>query len=591
MTERTQRRLAAIVSADVVGYSRLMGVDEVGTLADLRAHRGELVDGLIAEHGGRIVKTMGDGLLLEFPSVVEATECAIKVQRGMAARNENVDLDQRIIFRIGVNLGDVIIEGDDILGDGVNLAARLQEIAAPGGVAVSGRVHEDVRARLEAKFEDTGEQSLKNIDQPVRVWRWLQSQSSNVAASESFGGKTQPLSDKPSLAVLPFDNMSGDPEQEYFSDGMAEDIITALSRFHQFFVIARNSSFTYKGQAVDIKQVAGELGVQYVIEGSVRRAGNRVRITAQLIDAATSNHIWAERYDRELDDIFAVQDEITERVAMAMGPELAAAEVARVRRKSVPELGIWEKIARANWHGSKFTEKDNGKAENLLAGALDVDPENARIHAALSATYLLDALYNWRRPPTDSRTMTLEMAQRAVNLDREDEFAHAQLGAGLLVLKRHEDSTQRLRTAVSLNPNYSQALGTLGVVLVYTHNYDEGLELLQKAIQLSPKDPLLPMYLVVAGIPHFNDERYDEARMWAEKALHENPNFPTGHRFLAAVLGMLGDLDAARAAYENFDRMAPGMTVKACVQAVPFAFEVDAKRFAEGLRRAGMPEG
>jgi len=474
MTERTQRRLAAIVSADVVGYSKLMGADEVGTHARLKAQFTELIEPNIAQHGGRVVKLMGDGLLAEFPSVIDAVNWAVEVQIKIAELESGRAADQRIEYRVGVNLGDIIVDGDDIFGDGVNVAARLQEIAETGGVCISDKVHGEVRGKISVEFTDGGAQAVKNIAEPVHVWRWSPNQQAPDKSIVAGDSEPLPLPDKPFIAVLPFDNMSGDPEQEYFSDGIAEDIITALSRFHQFFVIARNSSFTYKGQAVEIKKVAGELGVQYVIEGSVRRAGNRVRITAQLIDAATSNHIWAEHYDRELDDIFAVQDEITERVAMAMGPELAAAEVARVRRKSIPELGTWEMIARANWHGSKFTEKDNGEAEILLAGALDIDPENARIHAALSATYLLDALYNWRRPPADSRSMTLEMAQRAVNLDREDEFAHAQLGFVLLALKRHEASTQRLRTAVSLNPNYSQALGTLGVVLVYTHNYDEG---------------------------------------------------------------------------------------------------------------------
>jgi TolB-like protein len=321
--------------------------------------------------------------------------------------------------------------------------------------------------------------------------------------------------------VLPFDNMSGDPEQEYFSDGIAEDIITALSRFHQFFVIARNSSFTYKGRSVEVKQVARELGVQYVIEGSVRRAGNRVRITAQLIDAASDHHIWAERYDRELDDIFAVQDEITERIAMAVGPELASTEMARARRKNIPDLGVWEMIARAGWHHFKYTEKDNGEAEDLLCKALEIDPDNARIHAALSGSYMIDGLFGWRRPQPRSRAMALEMGQKAVALDKEDELAHAQLGVSLNMSKRQEEATQRFRTAIKLNPNESLALGGLGILLVYTHEHDEALELLHKAMQLSPKDRRLPFYILHIGVHHFFAERYDEARIWAEKAVHE----------------------------------------------------------------------
>ena len=292
----------------------MMGVDETGTLAALRAHRSELIDPKIAEHDGRIVKIMGDGLLFEFPSVVNATRCAIELQQAMAERNEGVDEDRRIVFRIGVNLGDVIIEGEDILGDGVNIAARLQEIAEPGGLSISRRVHEDVQDRLDASFEDTGEQRLKNIARPVHVWRWRADNAPASPPATEVAKAPLPLPDKPSIAVLPFDNMSGDPDQEYFADGIAEDIITALSRIQWFFVTARNSSFTYKGGAVDVKQVGRELGVRYILEGSVRKSGQRLRVTAQLIDATSGKHVWVEKYDRELSDIFELQDEITRNI-------------------------------------------------------------------------------------------------------------------------------------------------------------------------------------------------------------------------------------------------------------------------------------
>jgi TolB-like protein/Tfp pilus assembly protein PilF len=384
--------------------------------------------------------------------------------------------------------------------------------------------------------------------------------------------------------------MSADPKQEYFSDGIAEDIITALSRFHQFFVIARNSSFTYKGEAVDVKQVARELGVQYVIEGSVRRAGNRVRITAQLIDATSGNHIWAERYDRELDDIFTVQDDITERIAMAVGPELDTTEMTRAHRKSLPELGAWELLARANWHGLKFTESDVGLAKSLCAKALEIDPDNARIYASLSACYAIDAAYGWRRPPKESHARALEFAEKAVALDKEDERTHLRLGAALLLAKRHEEAIQRYRTAIKLNPNYSIALGQLGMVLVWAHKHDEALELLHKAMQLSPKDGNLIWYIIHVGWHHFIEKRYDEALIWAEKALYEEPKFPSGLRLKASAQGMLGNLAEARVAYEHFDEIVPGATIAAMVEAMPFAYEDDAQRFAEGLRRAGMPE-
>ena len=577
-----ERRLAAILAIDVAGYSRLMGADEDGTLAALKAHRA--VTKPIGEgHGGRVVGTAGDGELWEILSVTEAVLCAVEVQDVMAARNSEVPEERQMLYRIRINLGDVMIDGADIHGDGVNIAARLEALAAPGGICISQTVMETVRDHLEVAFEDMGEVEVKNIARPVRAWRWSPEQT--VAAAP------QAAPDKPSLAVLPFDNMSGDAEHEYFSDSIAEDIITALSRFHQFFVIARNSSFTYKGRAVDIKQVADELGVQYVIEGSVRRAGNRVRITAQLIDAATGNHIWAERYDRELDDIFAVQDDITERIVMAVAPELGSTEMARARRKNLPKLGVWELIARVSSHYSKFADQDTGAAEDLLLKALERDPKGAKAHALLSTIYGLDALYGWRRPAPDSRTLALQMGQKAVELDREDEASHISLGISLYMLKWHEEAIERLRTAIKINPNHSNAVGHLGIVLVYSHQPEEGLAYLQKAIQLSPKDTMLPFYIVNIGMHHFIEERYDEARMWSDKSLHEHPNFPSGLRLLASALGMLGNLNEARAAYENLDRMAPGITIAACVQAVPVAFENDAERYAEGLRRAGMPEG
>jgi adenylate cyclase len=343
-----QRRLAAIVATDVVGYSRLMGVDEVRTLAALRAHRSELIDPKIAEHGGRIVKTMGDGLLLEFPSVVNATLCVIEVQQGMAERNQNVDEEHRITFRVGVNLGDIIIEGDDIFGDGVNIAARLQEVSEPGGVAISGRVQDDVRDRLDVSFLDTGEQSLKNITRPVQVWQW--SFSSSDTEIQTTASAPLPRPEKPSIAVLPFDNMSGDPEQEYFSDGVTEDIITGLSKFRSFFVIARNSTFTYKGAAVNIAEVGRELGVRYVVEGSVRKAGNRVRVTAQLIEAASDNHIWAERFDRDITDIFELQDEITETIIGAVEQEVGSSERTRATHMHPENLQAWELLQRGLFH-------------------------------------------------------------------------------------------------------------------------------------------------------------------------------------------------------------------------------------------------
>ena len=586
MSEGTQRRLAAIVSADVVGYSRLIGADEASTLAALRAHRSELIDPLIAENGGRIVKTMGDGLLLEFPSVVGAVNCSIAVQLGMVGRNEAVDEDRRLTFRIGANLGDIAIDGNDIHGDGVNVAARLQEACEPGGLALSGVAHESMGNLVDARFSDAGRQQFKNIAREVQVWTW----SPEAAADPVRDEVPLALPDKPSIAVLPFDNMSGDPEQEFFSDGVTEDIITALSRFHLFFVIARNTSFTYKGSSVDVKQVSRELGVQYVLEGSVRKAGSRVRVTAQLVDAIADRHVWAERYDRELEDVFAIQDEITEHIAMAVAPELQAAEMERARRKTVPELGAWELVARAGWHIGKFSAEHSAEAQNLLSKALELDPENAGVLAALASSYTWDSFYGWQRPPPESIAMAAEMATKAVALDKQDEYAHTVLGVVLLISKRHDEAIRRLETAIRINPNSSPAIGWLGVTLVYSHEHDKASEVLQKAIRLSPRDPWVSFYFANIGLIEFMAERYDKALEWAEKAVHENPDLPSGYRFLASVHGRLGNLSEAHAAYQQVGRLVPDVTIETTLQRMPFAHHADAERLAEGLRKAGMPE-
>ena len=373
MTE--QRRLAAIVSADVAGYSRLMGRDESGTLAALKALRQEVVDPAIASHGGRIVKTTGDGLLLEFPSVVNAVRCAVEVQTAMADRTARIAEDRRVAFRIGINIGDIIVEGDDIFGDGVNVAARLQEIAAPGGICISSRVHEDVRDRLDTAFDDGGAQTLKNIARPVQVWRWQPGMA--VVPKPAPPPTALPLPDKPSIAVLPFQNMSGDPEQEYFVDGLVEDIITGLSRFKSLFVIARNSSFTYKGKAVDIKQVSRELGVRYVLEGSIRKAANRVRITGQLVESDTGNHLWADRFDGALEDVFTLQDVVTEKVIAQLAPSVEQAEIERARRKPTQNLGAYDCYLRGLALFQTLSRENFDEAIGLFRRALALDSEHS----------------------------------------------------------------------------------------------------------------------------------------------------------------------------------------------------------------------
>jgi adenylate cyclase len=414
--ERPKRRLAAILASDVVGYSRLMGVNEERTLAQLQAHQRELLEPSISEHRGRIVKTTGDGMLVEFASVVDALRCATEIQRGMTERNAEVPTAERIEFRIGINVGDIMSEGGDIFGDGVNVAARLEALADPGGICVSGRVQEDARGKFDIPFEDRGEQRLKNIAWPVRVY--------NVR----LGGETPTavpalsLPDRPSIAVLPFTNMSGDPEQEYFAEGVTEDLITALSRIRWFFVIARNSCFAYKGQSTDIRDVARKLGVAYVLEGSVRKAGNRVRVTAQLIDGGSGNHVWAQRYDRDLEDIFSVQDEITETLAGAIEPELGKAERERARTRRPDDLRAWDLCQRGLWHTYKRTRQDLADAQHMFRQAIEIDPGLARAYAAAEEAFFFQFVGGYVDTGEAAKADALRFAEKAVQLDGEDAF-------------------------------------------------------------------------------------------------------------------------------------------------------------------------
>jgi adenylate cyclase len=420
-SERVVRRLTAILAADVARYSRLMGADEEGTLAQLKAHRSALVDPKIVEHRGRIVNTTGDGLLVEFVSVVDAVRCAVDLQRGMVERNAGVPREKRVEFRVGINVGDIIVDGDNLFGEGVNLAARLEAFAEPGGICVSGRVQEDAQGKVDVVFEDEGERQLKNIERPVRIYRL---RPGGRATTARF---TLPLPDRPSIAVLPFQNMSGDPEQEYFSDGISEDIITALSKLRWFFVMARNSSFIYKGKAVHMRQVADELGVGYVIEGSVRRGGDRVRITAQLNDVATGSHLWAERYDRGLADVFAVQDEITEAIVAAIEPQLYAAESFRARRKPPDSLDAWDLVMRALSHYWRVTRHDNVVAQALLEKAIAIDPTYGQALGVLAASHTFGAHMGWADVAT-TVTVASRAALAAIRADSEDPWAHHALG-------------------------------------------------------------------------------------------------------------------------------------------------------------------
>ena len=551
------RRLAAILAADVAGYSRLIGTDEGGTLQALKAIRAELIDPTIAAHNGRLVKTTGDGLLVEFGSVVDALLCATKVQAGMAKRNTTVPDERRVEFRIGINVGDVVVEDGDIFGDGVNVAARLEALAEPGGICVSARVQEDAAGKLDLSFEDMGEQELKNIARPVRVYLV---RDPAVPAEEAVPGAAQPLPlpDKPSIAVLAFQNMSGDPEQEYFADGIAEDIITTLSRYPSLFVIARNSSFTFKGRAVDVKQVGRELGVRYVLEGSLRKSGNRIRVTAQLAEAETSNHIWAERYDRDPLDIFAVQDEITEAVAIAVAPAIRDAELRRALRKPIGNLDAWAAYQRGLWHFSKVTPDDNVLAQGFFQQAIDIDPTFAGGYTGLAMAYHQVVTDLRARPPNEAHSSAEPLAHRAIALDPADAEAHATLARARLVSRGdYGGALAEAEQALALSPNLASAHRTLAQILIFSGQPLEGLVALERSNRLDPHNRMLPGRLNLLTMGLYFSGKYEAAAEAATQAVRSHPEYPLPHRWLAAALGQLGRTAEAKEALARAMAVSP----------------------------------
>jgi adenylate cyclase len=582
------RRLAAILAADIAEYARLMRADEEGTFVRVMAHRREVIDPKLAEHRGRIVKTTGDGVLAEFPSVVDAVCCAIEVQREMAARNRPLPPDKRIEFRIGINLGDVIVEGGDIFGDGVNLAARLESLAAPGGLCLSGGAYDQVRDRVGVEFADIGEQRVKNIDRPVRVFRALLSKRSAVAAPALA------LPEKPSIAVLAFTNMSGDPEQEYFAHGIAEDIITALSKSRSLFVIARNSSFTCRGKQYAHKDISRELGVRYLLEGSVRKAGNRVRVTVQLVEAGTGGQVWAERYDSDIVDIFAVQDEITSRVSAAIQPALERNERERAARKPPESLDAWESYHRGMWHLGLVAAAENETTRGFFRRVLELDRRFAPAAAALALTYLNEITIF--RPESRGRNLplTLEAAVHAVNLDASDATGHAVLARTLWMSGRHAESLAKAEIAVELDPNSAAAHGARGGALLWGGFPGEAIEPLQHALRLSPFDPMKPLWLHFMARAHYWSGRYDEAVAVASELRQSRPNFRQPYNTLIAALGQVGK--TAEAAAVMADALARFGEPFRQLMSLPLAelHELrpsDRDHLIEGFRKAGIQQG
>jgi adenylate cyclase len=545
-----ERKLAAILSADVVGYSRLMAEDEAGTVDSLKSHR-ELMGGLIRQHTGRVVDAVGDNLLAEFPSVVDAVACAVAIQNNLAIRNEDLPPDRRMLFRIGVHLGDVIAEGDRIYGDGVNIAARVEALAEEGGISISGTAFDQVEGKLGLEFDDLGPQELKNIPRPVRVYRVQVAEAHETEASLTVPG----FSGRPAIAVLPFENMSGDAEQEYFADGIAEDLITRLSAWRKFPVIARNSSFVYKGKAVDVKQVSRELGVRYVVEGSVRKAGERVRISAQVIDATTGHHVWAERYDREFQDIFALQDEITESIVCSIEPTLDRVEQRRALRQPREKLTAWDLVQQGTWHLDRFTKEDTATARRLFRRAIELDPHFSPAFTQLAMTGFYEVFYQWSEAPAQALAESNEAAQQAAALDEEDPHALAVAGASWAFGGKNERGISILERAIELNPSAAFAYWMLGTAYSSLDQQDRGIDLIEKAIRLSPHDSLMHQMLQNLGIAHLMKGRYEDAATCARRILDLRPDQPHAYRLLAASYGHLGRGEEARSALDAMYRL------------------------------------
>jgi adenylate cyclase len=583
--KRIDRRLAAVLAADIVGYSRMMGADETGTLDILKEWRAQAFDPLVSEHGGRIVKLMGDGALVEFASVVDAVNCAVAIQERLTEFNADRDESHVVKLRIGVNLGDVIIEGNYIFGDGVNVAARLQENAEPGEVVLSATAWEHSAARISASFRDGGEQMLKNIAKPVRIYRWPA--ISVQAAAPAQAGIALP--DKPSIVVLPFDNMSGDPEQEFFADGMVESITAALSRIRSFFVIARNSAFTYKGKAKNVREIGRELGVAYLLEGSFQKAGDRVRITVQLIEIASGSHLWAEKYDGVITDIFELQDRITEQVAGAMQPSIRLAEVERARRKPPQELGAYDYAMRAMRHVWMLERSEAAKGLELVEKALEIDPEYPLALALSAWCWAQHSVYNWTDDIPAAKAKALMLAERAANLSHDDPLILAVLGAVHNLGKNNGTARVLLERAVSLDPNSAWALSRLGWLEVYADRPQSARPYFERSIRLSPMDPMNFNNFVGIASSYQVEENDEAAAEYFQRALGERPNAFWIHRNLAPSLLALGREEEARQSLAVLDMAYPGLSLEKYRQAMLFSPRV-MDRLCGLLRQLGIPE-
>jgi TolB-like protein len=577
--ERVQRRLAAILAADVVGYSRLMEQDEAGTLAALKQRRKAILGPLVTEHHGRIVKVMGDGVLVEFASAVNAVQCAVELQRRMAAANAPLPDERHVLLRIGINLGDVIIEGGDLYGEGVNIAARLQELAEPSGICVTGNVHNEVRRKLDLTFEDAGEQTLKNIAEPLHIYRIAGEREPEPAT------RHLPLPDKPSIAVLPFTNMSGNPEQQYFSDGITNDLITDLSRFGGLFVIASNSAFAYRGKAVDVRRVSRELGVRYVVQSSVQRESGRVRINAQLIDAVANAHLWAKRYDREATSLFAIQDELVEAIVTELAVKLDLVERDRVKRKTPESLSAYDLWLRSRDHLQARKKEDNATARGLLEKAVALDPNGPRYFADLAMAHLYESRWGWSDSQERSLRVAEDLAHKGVALDDADYWTHWALAAVLRAKADFGGAQAAYERAYALNPNAADLLADFGSFHVYLGRPDESIRRIENAMRLNPFYP--DWYLLSLAVAYFLTGNHQKVIDLVHKARQSNPGLL---RLQAAAHIMLDQREQAEAAVAEVMKLEPWFTISALRKGLPYQDPAFGEPLFAAMRKAGLPE-
>jgi adenylate cyclase len=590
-SERVERRLAAVLATDVAGYSRLMGRDEERTLAQLKTFRKQLINPGVATHRGRIVKTTGDGMLVEFASAVDAARCAVEVQQEIAKQNAGVSPELRIEFRIGIHVGDIIIDDNDIFGDGVNIAARLEGIAEPGGVCISDDAHRQIRGKIDIAFEDLGEQTLKNITEPMRAWRVRLGEDPPALRSRTSALKVQDLAlpDKPSIVVLPFDNISAEPGQDYLADGIVEAITAALSCIRSFFVIARSSAFTYKGRAKNARDIGKELGVAYLLEGSVQKAGNRLRIIVQLIETEGGAHVWSSRFDGAIDDFFDLEDRITEQVAGALQPSIRIAEIERSRRKRPQDLGSYDYTMRAMPHVWALEKEESAKGLELLEKALAIDPEYPLALSLAGWCHAQRSVYNWADDIAVSQAMARSLAERAAEMSGDDPVILAVLGAVHTFVRNHGTARILLERAVTLDPNAAWAWSRLGWLENYADQPQKAIGNFERALRLSPIDPMNFNNYVGIGSAHEIAQEYDEAAALYRRALEERPNASWIYRNLASVLSGAGRVEEAQQVFAKLMRCYPDLTISRFKQAMVFSPAV-LNRMAENLRTLGLPD-